>query len=52
MPFGIRPSNVRVCHSTTRAYRASINLSVYGKDLQVALVFVALVISWQKSGCV
>ena len=31
---------------------ASINLSVYGKDLQVALVFVALVISWQKSGCV
>jgi hypothetical protein len=21
MPFGIRPSNVRVCHSTTRASR-------------------------------
>ena len=20
MPFGIRPSNVRVCHSTTRAF--------------------------------
>ena len=32
MPFGIRPSNVRVCHSTTRAFefgmraKSSVNL--------------------------
>src|SRR4029077_15967721 len=25
MPFGIRPSNVRVCHFTTRAWRGKLN---------------------------
>ena len=33
MPFGIRPSNVRVCHSTTRAQRRVL---VNGKLLVVA----------------
>jgi hypothetical protein len=38
MPFGIRPSNVRVCHSTTRALCASVKLSADHKGLQVTRV--------------
>jgi hypothetical protein len=39
MPFGIRPSNVRVCHSTTRAFefgirpKSSVNLRVLATRL-------------------
>jgi hypothetical protein len=42
MPFGIRPSNVRVCHSTTRALCASVKLSADGNGLQVALLLVLI----------
>ena len=42
MPFGIRPSNVRVCHSTTRALCASVKLSADGSGLQVALLLVLI----------
>ena len=38
MPFGIRPSNVCVCHSTTRAWCVSIKLSADDNRLQVALL--------------
>ena len=46
MPFGIRPSNVRVCHSTTRALCASVKLSADDNRLQVVLVlwFMLLVV--------
>ena len=46
MPFGIRPSNVRVCHSTTRALCASVKLSADHNRLQVVLVlwFMLLVV--------
>jgi len=34
----LRPSNVRVCHSTTRALCASVKLSADHNRLQVVLV--------------
>jgi hypothetical protein len=45
MPFGIRPSNVRVCHSTTRALlvRAS-KLSAVHSGWQVSFLFVILLV--------
>ena len=43
MPFGIRPSNVRVCHSTTRASRGS-KLSADGSGWQVSNVFFLLLL--------
>ena len=43
MPFGIRPSNVRVCHSTTRASRGS-KLSADGNRWQVFNVLFLLVL--------
>ena len=36
MPFGIRPSNVRVCHFTTRASRRAAKLSADGNRWQVS----------------
>jgi len=43
MPFGIRPSNVRVCHSTTRASR-TVKLSADRKDWQVSSIFFLLML--------
>ncbi len=43
MPFGIRPSNVRVCHSTTRASRGS-KLSADGNGWQVSFLFLLLLL--------
>ena len=43
MPFGIRPSNVRVCHSTTRASRGS-KLSADGSGWQVSSIFFLVVL--------
>jgi hypothetical protein len=43
MPFGIRPSNVRVCHSTTRALCAP-KLSADGNGLQVALLLLIVIL--------
>jgi predicted metal-dependent phosphoesterase TrpH len=43
MPFGIRPSNVRVCHSTTRALWATVKLSADDNGLQVAACFLGRV---------
>ena len=44
MPFGIRPSNVRVCHFTTRASRGS-KLSADDKRWQVSTVIFLLMLS-------
>ncbi len=43
MPFGIRPSNVRVCHSTTRA-SWTVKLSADGKNWQVSSIFFLLML--------
>jgi hypothetical protein len=45
MPFGIRPSNVRVCHSTTRALlvRASKLSAVHG-GWQVSFLFLLMLV--------
>jgi hypothetical protein len=41
MPFGIRPSNVRVCHSTTRALLAGApKFSVLRTGWQVSFLVV------------
>jgi hypothetical protein len=45
MPFGIRPSNVRVCHSTTRALLARApKLSAVRSSWQVSFLFVLMLL--------
>ena len=43
MPFGIRPSNVRVCHSTTRAFEFWNSRKIFRQSAPVGNLVLLLV---------